>query len=394
MKYDAVIIGGGIVGLATAYQILRSKPGSQVAVLEKEAEVGLHQTGRNSGVIHSGGYYRPDSLKAKNCIQGRKELLSFCEEREVSLSKLGKVIVASRQEELPVLDQIIEKGVANGVSLERVGIERLREIEPHVKALAGIWIPDVYSVSFREVARKLADAIKEMGGSVLCQQKVCKIGADGMVETESKSFDSHFVINCAGLFSDRLAKASGLEVPFRIIPFRGEYFEISPEKRGLVKGLIYPVPDPRFPFLGVHLTRMVDGRVEAGPNAVLATAREGYKKSDFVWNDLKGVLGYSGFWKMAMRYWSAGCYEVVRSFSKKQFVKDAQRLVPELKEKDLEPGGSGVRAQVVLPNGKLLDDFALMKKGRIVHVLNAPSPAATASFAIGRHIADLLQESP
>ncbi|MBS0624623.1 MAG: L-2-hydroxyglutarate oxidase [Verrucomicrobia bacterium] len=393
MKYDVVLIGGGIVGLATAYQILQMKPQFKVLLLEKEKEVGLHQTGRNSGVIHSGVYYRPGSLKAQNCLKGRSELLRFCKTRNIEHIKFGKVIVATQKAELPILQQIQEKGIANGVTLERVGKERLKEIEPHLTAVEGIWVPDVYSVQFRDVALELKTAIQELGGEVLCGRIVRRVDPKGVVETENQSFETQFIINCAGLFSDEIAKRSGLDVPFRIVPFRGEYYDIKPEKSHLVKGLIYPVPDPRFPFLGVHLTRMSNGKVEAGPNAVLAMAREGYKKTDFVWSDVKKILGYDGFWKMALRYWKAGCYEVVRSFNKKVFLRDVQRLVPEIEEADLVPGGTGVRAQVVLPNGKLLDDFALMKKENMIHVLNAPSPAATASFSIGRAVSEMLKES-
>lgn len=392
-KLDVVIIGAGIVGLATGYQLLKLNPDLKVRILEKEDEVAKHQTGNNSGVIHSGIYYKPGSLKAKNCIAGKNELIEFCARFGIGVQKVGKVIVATDQAQLPRLTDIETRGRANGVEMERVCASRLKEIEPHVQAIEGLWVPNCSIVSYREVARKIGDEFQRLGGEICFQEVVQTIntkGSETYIQTSKQEHVTSFVVNCAGLFSDRIARASlGEEkVPNRILPFRGEYYELCQSKSSLVKGLIYPVPDPRFPFLGVHLTRMVNGKVEAGPNAILATAREGYRKSDFNFQDCIDVLSYPGFWKMAANYWKAGAYEVARSFSKKLFLKDLQKLVPAIEEKDLVPGGAGIRAQVVTREGKLVDDFSILEERNMVHVLNAPSPAATASFAIGRHIAE------
>jgi L-2-hydroxyglutarate oxidase len=382
---DVLIIGAGIVGLATAYQLLKAKPSLKLLILEKEKEVGLHQTGRNSGVIHSGVYYKPGSLKAKNCLEGRKALLQFCEEQEIPTQKLGKVIIATKAEELGKLLDIAERGRLNGVQgLELIGPERLKEIEPHVSALQALWVPECHVVHFGTVASRLAQAVRALGGEIALETEVTGI-KNAVVETSRQTYHAGTLINCAGLFSDRIARLSKEKVEHQILPFRGEYFELS--KRELVNGLIYPVPNPKFPFLGVHLTRRIDGSVEAGPNAVLAFAREGYRKRDFNGRDCLEYLKYPGFWKMAGRYGSVGLYELYRSFRKRAFLKDVQKLIPAIEEKDLASGGSGVRAQVVTRDGKLLDDFALLQEGKRYHVLNAPSPAATASFAIGRFIA-------
>jgi L-2-hydroxyglutarate oxidase LhgO len=305
---------------------------------------------------------------------------------------VGKVIVATRKEEIPRLSDIEERGRANGVALERVGASRLKEIEPHVSALEGIWIPECSVVSYAAVAQVLAAEFQKMGGELLLGQEVEAVGSKGdsiQIRTDKKEWEVSSIINCAGLYSDRIAKMALGEaaVPNRIMPFRGEYYDIVGEKANLVKGLIYPVADPRFPFLGVHLTRMINGGVEAGPNAVLATAREGYRRRDFDLKDCADFLSYKGFWKMGLKYWKAGVYEIARSLSKKMFLKDIQRLVPAIEEKDLKPGGRGIRAQVVTQEGKLLDDFSIVEEKNMIHVLNAPSPAATASFSIGREIA-------
>lgn len=389
---DVVIVGAGIVGLATAYQLLLAKPGLKIAILEKEASPASHQTGRNSGVVHSGIYYKPGSLKAKNCIAGKKELLAFCERFGIETQQVGKVIIATNENEIPLLDEIAERGKANGVSLQKVDPFQLKEIEPYAQGKKALWIPECAILSYPAVARALVKEIGRLGGAVHFSQSVQKIETQQKkikIETKNREFEASVLINCAGLFSDRLAqKALGKDAGLgQIIPFRGEYYELSAEKRHLIKGLIYPVKDPRFPFLGVHLTRMIDGGVEAGPNAVLALAREGYKKSDINFKDCLEMVSFAGFWKMAAQHWTTGIYEILRSCSKKLFLRDLQKLVPNLEEKDLAAGNRGIRAQAVANNGKLIDDFAIVEEKKMIHVLNAPSPAATASFSIGRHIA-------
>jgi L-2-hydroxyglutarate oxidase len=388
-----VIIGAGIVGLATGYQLLRANPDLSVLILEKEDGVAKHQTGNNSGVIHSGIYYKPGSLKAKNCIAGKKELLEFCDQFKIPTQKLGKVIVATEEVQKTRLDELESRGKANGVVLERVGRARLKEIEPNVEALEALWIPECSVVSYKQVAQKLADVFCEMGGKIHFNESVKQVicETDGVrLVTDKGEYRGSKLVNCAGLFSDRIGReAMGRErVRHEILPFRGEYYELKEEKRSLVRGLVYPVPDPRFPFLGVHLTRMIDGKVEAGPNAVLAFSREGYRKRDVDLKDCWAVAKYPGFWKMAMKYWRAGLYEIARSCSKSLFLKDLQKLVPSIEERDLVPGGAGIRAQVVGRDGKLVDDFFILEEKNMVHVFNAPSPAATASFSIGRHIAE------
>jgi len=392
-KKSIVVIGAGIVGLASAYQLLKKRPDFRVTIFEKENGVAQHQTGRNSGVIHSGIYYKPGSLKAKNCLEGRRELIAFCQDQRVEIENLGKIIVATEKSQIPNLNLIEERGRAHGIQLERVGSSRLKEIEPHVRALEGIWIPGCAIVSYLEVAKKLSSEIEKMGGEILFSEPVESIESiEGQVYIRGKTQErkASVLVNCAGLFSDRIAmKALGKkEVNHRIFPFRGEYYELAEQKRDLVKGLIYPVPDPRFPFLGVHLTRMVGGKVEAGPNAVLAFAREGYRKTDLNLRDCLDLAAFPGFWKMAIKYWKAGAYEIARSASKGLFLRDLQKLVPAIEEKDLVPGGAGIRAQAVGRDGKLLDDFSILEERNMIHVLNAPSPAATASFAIGRQIAE------
>lgn len=386
IRTDILIIGAGIVGLATAYQLLRLHPHLNLIVLDKENTIAAHQTGRNSGVIHSGIYYKPGSLKAKNCIEGRRELLSFCDEHNIPYKPFGKVIIATHPSELSRLQELALRGTANGVRYEQIGPERLQEIEPHAQGLQALWIPDCYSINYKQVAHSLKNEIEKMGGQVLLERKVLKI-TDAFVETTRETLTTHKLIACAGLHSDTLAKQSLGSLDSQILPFRGEYYELKEEKRHLVKGLIYPVPDPTFPFLGVHLTRMIDNTVEAGPNAVLALAKEGYRKQDLSPRDCLRMLRYPGFWKMASRYWRMGFYEYARSFRKKLFVRDLQKLVPAIQEQDLVPGNTGIRAQVVTREGKMLDDFAILKTSNRIHVLNAPSPAATASFAIGRQIA-------
>jgi L-2-hydroxyglutarate oxidase LhgO len=385
-----VIIGAGIVGLATGYQLLKAAPHLNIVILEKESSPAQHQTGNNSGVIHSGIYYKPGSLKAKNCLAGKNELLSFCTQFSIPTQKLGKVIVATQKDQIPRLAEIESRGRANDVLLERIGPARLKEIEPHVQAIEALWVPDCSIISYRQVADQLAAEFIRLGGELRFQEAVHAIHPGIIVESSKAIHQASHLINCAGLFSDRIArKALGSQkVPHRILPFRGEYYELVESKRSLVNGLIYPVPDPRFPFLGVHLTRMINGHVEAGPNAILALAREGYRKTHINLIDCLDTLTYPGFWKMAAKYWRAGFYEIARSASKKLFLRDLQKLVPAIEEKDLCPGGAGIRAQVVARDGKLIDDFSILEEKNMVHVLNAPSPAATASFAIGRHIAN------
>jgi L-2-hydroxyglutarate oxidase LhgO len=386
-KSDVLIIGAGIVGLATAYQIAQRRPSWRITVLEKEDRVAAHQTGHNSGVIHSGIYYKPGSLKAQNCLEGKRILMQFCTEQGIPFHKLGKVILATRQNELSALDEIERRGRAHQIpGLERMGIERLREIEPHAVALSALWVPECHVVDYTTVALALASVLQKAGVRLVLRARAHDMDK-GVVETSQGAFAAPRIINCAGLHSDTVARMT-LAVPHQIIPFRGEYYQLAETKRSLVRGLIYPVPDPRFPFLGVHLTRLVDGTVEAGPNAVLALAKEGYRKSDFSAADCWRCVRYPGFWNMTRRYWQAGCYEWYRSLSKKAFLRDLRRLVPSIDAEDLLPGGAGVRAQVVTREGKLLDDFSLLCTDGAVHVLNAPSPAATASFSIGKTIAE------
>ncbi|PIS00654.1 MAG: L-2-hydroxyglutarate oxidase [Chlamydiae bacterium CG10_big_fil_rev_8_21_14_0_10_35_9] len=392
MKSDVLIIGAGIVGLATAYQILNKNPGLTVHILDKECKAALHQTSRNSGVIHSGIYYKPGSLKAKNCLEGKKAILSFCEQKNIPFRKVGKIIVATQKNELPLLEDLYQRGVANGLSIEKIGPEKIKEIEPHAHALEAIWVPECSIVSYAKIASNLCEDLKEKDAEFFFNSKVVSITHDNdlvRVVTHKEEFTTKQLINCAGLYSDSLVPKK-FRKDFQIIPFRGEYFELESSRKNLVKGLIYPVKDPRFPFLGVHLTRMINGKVEAGPNAVLAMAREAYKKTDFNLNEFIQTLSFPGFWKMAFNYWNIGLYEMYRSFSKQAFVKDLQKLIPEITKNDLVPAKSGIRAQVVLKSGQLPDDFIFINEKNILHVVNAPSPAATASFAIGKHLANLV----
>jgi L-2-hydroxyglutarate oxidase len=390
-----MIIGGGIVGLATAYQLQKKHPSLHIIVMEKEEELATHQTGNNSGVVHSGIYYKPGSLKATNCIDGKKRLLEFCDEEGIAYEPCSKVLIASRNEELAPLQELKRRGDANGVKVEKISKEKLHEIEPHVSGIGALLVPECHIIDYSSVALGMGQSFERNGGEIRRGEKVEYLHYSfprWIVETNRGTYATDFIINCAGLHSDRIAKMALPEkdLPCKILPFRGEYYLLKKEKRALVKGLIYPVPNPKLPFLGVHLTRMINGGVEAGPNAVLATAREGYKKSDFVFKDFSDVLSYSGFWKLGMKYWKTGFYEMYRSFSKKAFVKSLQRLVPEIGIDDLEEGGSGVRAQAIMKNGKLVDDFLILQDEHSLHVLNAPSPAATSSLSIGQTIVDRL----
>ena len=395
--YDVAIIGGGIIGLATALQLTRRYPKCRTVVLEKEGRLAVHQTGHNSGVVHSGIYYRPDSHKAQLCVAGVKALVQFCQERDIPYKQCGKVIVATEDSELGSLDEIYRRGTANGVEgLEMIGPERLKELEPHAAGIKAIHVPGTGVVDFTAVAEAYADGVRSNGGEVLVGARVSeiKMSAGAMyLDTQQGTIESRYMINCAGLHADEVARMAGVEPEVRIIPFRGEYFTLTLESRHLVRALIYPVPNPSFPFLGVHFTRGVHGDVEAGPNAVLALAKEGYTKSDISLGDTLGTLSYPGFWAMAAKYWKVGVAEHLRSFSKRIFLRDLQRLVPQVRDRDLGPGGSGVRAQAVDRQGRLLDDFIIQERERAIHVLNAPSPGATSSLSIGDYIAGLASKS-
>ncbi|MEY3984447.1 MAG: L-2-hydroxyglutarate oxidase [Bacteroidota bacterium] len=393
MKYDAVIVGGGIVGLATALRLKQSKPELQVLILEKEQQVAAHQTGHNSGVIHSGIYYKPGSLKARNCIEGYHQLLAFCDEQSIPFERCGKVIVATRQEQLPALEQIYQRGVQNGLAgLRHLTREEVRELEPHCSGIKGVFVPQTGIVDYKIVAEKMADVFCSLGGSIHFDSAVTgvKPAANAtIISTKKEQYETRLMINCAGLYCDKIAAMAGQNLDVRIIPFRGEYYAIRPEQAKLVKNLIYPVPDPNFPFLGVHFTRRISGEIEAGPNAVLAYSREGYTKSDINWGELWESLSWKGFRKVASKYWQTGLGELYRSYSKRAFTKALQELVPEIKMNDLEPAGAGVRAQACDRNGGLIDDFVIREDVGCIHVLNAPSPAATSSLSIGNSVSEL-----
>ncbi len=393
MKYDVVIIGGGIVGLATALRLKESKPALKIALLEKESKLAAHQTGHNSGVIHSGIYYKPGSLKAINCINGYRQLLDFCDKNNVNYDLCGKIIVATNENEIQYLENIYTRGIENGLTgLKKIGREEIQELEPHCSGIKGILVPQTGIINYTEVSLKYAALFQAMGGEIFTNQYVKDITTAldiSTVITESASYTTKLVINCAGLYSDKIAALTRKKIDVRIIPFRGEYYEIKKEKQYLVKNLIYPVPDPNFPFLGVHFTRMIGGGVEAGPNAVFAFKREGYKRTDVNFSELVSSLAWPGFRKVAMKYWKTGMGEYYRSFSKAAFTKALQKLIPEIKEEDLIPGGAGVRAQACDRNGGLIDDFMILEDQYIINVCNAPSPAATSSLAIGETIAKI-----
>lgn len=390
--FDLVIIGGGIVGLAAALQTTRSFPHIRLAVLEKESAVARHQSGHNSGVIHSGLYYKPGSLKAKNCVAGAVAMVEFCREHGIAYEICGKVVVATDQSELAGLDELMRRGTANGVpGLAMIGQEQLRELEPYCTGIAALQVPGTGIVNYALVAQKYAELIEAAGGQLLtsCEVRGITQGSGEIVlETTRGSIKATRVINCAGLHSDRIMRMAGEDNGLRIVPFRGEYYEIVPARRKLVRNLIYPVADPRFPFLGVHFTRRISGGIEAGPNAVLALKREGYRKTDFSLKDAVETAVFPGFWRMALKYWKSGIGEYYRSLNKRAFTRALQKLVPEIQASDLEPAGSGVRAQALDGSGQLLDDFAIVRSKQIVHVCNVPSPAATASLIIGKQIMD------
>lgn len=394
MRHDYLVIGGGIVGLALARALLLRQPASRLLLLEKEETVARHQSGHNSGVIHSGIYYRPGSRKAVTCRQGYDLLLDFCARHDVPHEIRGKIIVATGERELPFLAELQRRGEANGLTgLRWLTPAAMREIEPHVAGVAGLWVPQTGIVDFRVVAERLREVILRRGGEIRCGEAVTGLRQrtdEVEVETGRGSWVAGRVVSCCGLHADRLARLSGAQPPWRIIPFRGEYYTLRPERQGLVRGLVYPVPDPAFPFLGVHFTGMLDGVVEAGPNAVLALKREGYRWADISLRDVADTLAWPGFRKLARRYWRAGLGEMHRSLYKPTFVAALRRLVPELRADDLLPGGAGVRAQACDLEGRLLDDFAFLADRRILHVGNAPSPAATASLAIAEYLCERL----
>jgi (S)-2-hydroxyglutarate dehydrogenase len=391
-QYNAVVIGGGVVGLGVALEITRRFPRLRLLLLEKEDRVARHQSGHNSGVIHSGVYYKPGSLKARLCVTGAAAMVEFCREHGIAHDVCGKVIVATHADELPRLEELRQRGEANGLTgLRMIGPEELKEIEPHAAGLKALVVPATGITDYAVVCEKYAELISAAGGTVLTSVAATGIRRTAneiVVETSRGAFSTDSLINCAGLFSDRISWMAGDAPGVMIVPFRGEYYDLIPERASLVRALIYPVPDPRFPFLGVHFTRRITGRVDAGPNAVLALAREGYRHRDINLRDLASSLAFPGFWRMARQHWRNGLDEWHRSLSKPAFVRALQRLLPEVGENDLVPGGSGVRAQALKPDGALVDDFQFVPSGKVLHVLNVPSPAATASLAIGRAIVD------
>ena len=388
---DAIVVGGGIVGLGTALAVLRARPGTSLVVLEKEPRLGAHQTGHNSGVIHAGLYYKPGSLKATMCARGRMMLETFCEEHGVPVERCGKVIVATREEELPRLDELEQRSRANGlVGVRRVGADQLREREPHAGGIAALLVPQTGIVDYADVLRAYAAEVRQRGGEIRTTARVTGIERRGnrvVAESSAGEIEAKVLIACAGLDSDRVARAAGLQTDLAIVPFRGEYWMLVPERKGLVKHLIYPVPDPALPFLGVHFTRRMAGDIEVGPNAVLALKREGYTRASFDTRDVWEVMRWPGFWRMAHRHWKNGLREQLRSVSKRALARACAALVPEITAHDLSPAGAGVRAQALARDGSLVDDFAVIETERMVHALNAPSPAATASLAIGEDLA-------
>ncbi len=390
--FEIAIIGGGIVGMATALA-LSKQTSARIVVLEAEKKLAAHQTGHNSGVIHSGIYYKPGSLKARNCVEGRQALYQFCQEHNIRHENCGKVIVATTPEELPRLDTLMERGQANGLTgLRRLTSEEIKEYEPHATGLAGIYVPQTGIVDYVQVVEKYAEIFRNEGGEIFTKssfQSLTRHGDELVLLTTSGEVKAKYLINCGGLYSDRIAKKCGVNPGLQIIPFRGEYYDIIPSKHHLVKNLIYPVPDPRFPFLGVHFTRRVTGGIEAGPNAVLAFKREGYKLTDISIPDVLTYATFIGFWRMGLKYWKMGFDEFYRSLSKRAFVSALQRLLPELGMEDVHRSGAGVRAQALEPNGALVDDFRIVEAPGMIHVLNAPSPAATASLSIGNTIASM-----
>jgi len=396
-RYNVIIVGGGAVGLGVALEITRRFPRQKLLLVEKENKVARHQSGHNSGVIHSGVYYKPGSLKARLCVAGAAAMVEFCREHAIPHNVCGKVIVAIGEDELPRLQELRKRGEANGLTgLRLIGPEELRELEPHASGLQALFVPSTGVTDYALVCEKYAQLILANGGTVRTSVAVTRIrrsAQDIVVETSTGAFATSSVINCAGLYSDRIARMAGDDPGIMIVPFRGEYYDLTPERSSLVRALIYPVPDPRFPFLGVHFTRRITGRVDAGPNAVLALAREGYRHSDINARDLASSVFFQGFWRMAGKHWRNALGEWHRSLSKRAFVRALQRLLPEIRDSDLVRGGSGVRAQALKPDGALVDDFQFVPSGKVLHVLNVPSPAATASLMIGKTIIDTAASS-
>jgi (S)-2-hydroxyglutarate dehydrogenase len=394
MQYDVIVVGGGIVGLATALQLQQRRPKASILVLEKEGRVAAHQSSHNSGVIHSGIYYRPGSLRATNCQRGYALLLDFCRKHDVPFDICGKIIVAAETQERDQLDKIYQRGLENGLQgLRKISGAEAREIEPHVRAIEALWVPQAGIVDYGRVAAKYAELLLHHGASIQCNQKVQEIrpqSGSAVVATETDHFEAKVVVTCGGLYADHLARLTIRDLGLQVLPFRGEYYELEPHAAHLVRNLIYPVPNPNFPFLGVHFTRMIDGGIEAGPNAVLAFRREGYQRSDLNIKELGETLAFPGFRKIARRYWRDGWAEMQRSYSKRHFVRALQHLVPSISPHDVVPGRSGVRAMACDRSGNLLDDFLIRTSPNVIHVCNAPSPAATASLAVGEMVAELV----
>jgi len=392
-SYKTIFIGGGIVGLSAAYKLLQ-KHNNELLLLEAENSLAKHQTGNNSGVIHSGLYYKPGSLKAKNCFIGREMLYDFCRQNDIPHDNCGKIVVATNPDEVETLRMLEQRGIQNGLTkIKRINKEQIKEYEPHANGVEALFVPYTGIVDYIEVCDKLSILISELGGEIKLNSRVINIKTLNnkvLVQTSNNEFICDYLVNCAGLHSDEIAKLSGVNSDVKIVPFRGEYYKLKKDKEYLVKNLIYPVPDPRFPFLGVHFTRMIKGGVECGPNAVLAFKREGYKKSDIDISQILDMIFFKGFWLMAKKYYKMGFEEFRRSFSKKLFTISLQKLIPEITEDDLIPGGAGVRAQALDNNGNLIDDFRIIQTENMIHVLNAPSPAATASLSIGDTISDMI----
>ncbi len=397
MKYDVTIIGAGIVGLSVGYHLKMERPGLSIAIIDKEKEVAFHQTGRNSGVIHSGIYYKPGSFKAINCRKGYALMLEFCKKENIQHEICGKLIVATNENEESKLQNIYDRGIENGLEgLKMLSEPELKEIEPHVFGIKAIQVPQAGIVSYKQVAERLKEILIESGVDFYFENQVKNIAQQNdyyIIKSDKSKLNTSFLVNCAGLYSDKIAKMSGVDLNAKIIPFRGEYYLLKEEKKHLVKNLIYPVPDPAFPFLGVHFTRRINGMIDAGPNAVLAFKREGYKRLDFKIDEFLESISYIGFLKVAMKYWKVGAYEMYRSFSKKAFVKALQKLIPEIRANDLIVGNSGVRAQLCDDKGNLVDDFMIKYEQNAVHVINAPSPAATSSLQIGKSITEKILSS-
>ena len=394
---SVLIVGGGIVGLATAYRFKQRFPDAAVTLLEKEPGVGRGQTGHNSGVLHSGLYYKPGSVNARLAVSGIRQMVAFCQENGIAHEICGKLVVAADESEVPRLRDLEARGTANGLEgLRRLAPEEMREIEPHAGGVAALRVPQEGIVDYAQVCAKLVEKLSASGVRVQTGARVTNLrygGNQWTAHTPAGDFQAGFLINCAGLYSDRVAALAGERREVRIVPFRGEYFKLRPERQFLVRHLIYPVPDPQFPFLGVHFTRLIHGGIEAGPNAVLATSREGYRKTDFRPGDLFDVLTYGGFWRFLLRYPAMSWYELRRSFSRRIFCESLRRLVPEIQTGDLAEGGSGVRAQALSPQGEIIQDFQLIARPKALHVLNAPSPAATASLAIGAEIVQMAAQN-